>query len=234
MGITNKSALALTFVSSAFSALSFADGMQPATSVVLVNEAQGEYSMNVKNTDKAPALLYTSLEHIEEDKETLLVVTPPVTRVEGGETQAVRFILQNKEPLKTQRLQRVYFEGIPLKKVATANSVGVTIRQNLPVIISPKGLAEDAEPWKRMKLAFCDGKLRVTNDSAYVVRLAQQGSLQPSGVQVGLPKSYVLPKTQFDLSVQSVANATTVRLYPASVYGFAVEHYDAPIVACTK
>lgn len=216
------------------SSYSFAGGMQPATSVVLVSEDQGEHSMTVKNTDNGAALLYTSLENIEEDKEKLLIVTPPVTRVEAGETQLVRFIMQSKEPLKTQRLMRVSFEGIPLSKSKTPNSVGVTIRQNLPVIISPKGLASESEPWKHLKMAFCDGKLQVTNDSPYVIRLAQQGSLQPAASSIGFPKAYILPQTKMDLKVASTANATSVRIHPASVYGYAVKHYDAPIVACSR
>jgi P pilus assembly chaperone PapD len=178
--------------------------------------------------------LYTSLENIEEDPEKLLIVTPPVTRVEGGDTHLIRFILQSKEPLKYQRLMRVTFEGIPLSKTKVPNSVGVTIRQNLPVIISPKGLAAESEPWKHLKVAICDGKLHVTNDSPYVVRLAQQGSLQPSGSPINFPKSYVLPQTQLDLKLAPTGSATTVRIHPASVYGYAVKQYDAPLVACAR
>jgi P pilus assembly chaperone PapD len=225
---------ALALSALAVTSYSFAGGMQPATSVVLVSEGQGEHSMSVKNTDSTAALLYTSLENIEEDKEKLLIVTPPVTRVEGGETQLVRFILQSKEPLKTQRLMRVYFEGIPLSKTKVPNSVGVTIRQNLPVIISPKGLAPESEPWKHLKVAICDGQLQVTNDSPYVVRLAQQGTLQPSGSPFSLPKSYVLPQTKLNLKLEASSNATMARIHPASVYGYAVKHYDAPLVACTR
>lgn len=212
---------------------SIADGMQPATSVVLVNEELGEHSMNVKNTDQAAALLYTSLENIEEDQEKLLIATPPVARVEAGETQLVRFILQTKEPLKTQRLMRVYFEGIPLSSTKAPNSVGVTLRQNLPVIISPKELVAESEPWKHLKMAFCDGKLRVSNDSPYVVRLAQRGTLQPSNSGVAFPKTYILPQTKLDLPVESIT-ASAVRIHPASVYGYAVNHYDAPITTCSR
>lgn len=236
MNVSKKllSKLVMTAGALSISAYVSAGGMQPASSVVLVSEGTGEHSMNVKNTDSTAALLYTSLEHIEEDKEQLLVVTPPVTRVEAGETQLVRFILQTKEPLKTQRLMRVSFEGIPLTNTKVPNSVGVTIRQNLPVIISPKDLPTESDPWKHLKMAFCDGKLQVTNDSPYVVRLAQQGSLQPSGANIGFPKSYILPQTKLDLKVESTSNATTVRIHPASVYGYAVKHYDAPVVPCSR
>jgi P pilus assembly chaperone PapD len=224
--------LAFAFSALAVSSYSFAGGMQPATSVVLISEGQGEQSMSIKNNDTTASLLVTSLESIDEDKEQLLVVTPPVTRVEGGGTQLVRFILQSKEPLKHQRMMRVTFEGIPLSKAKVPNTIGVTIRQNLPVIISPKDLAPENEPWKHLKMAICDGKLRVTNDSPYIVRLAQQGTLQPSGSPIDFPKAYVLPETKLDLKLSSTSGASTVRIHPASVYGYALNHYDVPLSTC--
>lgn len=226
--------LALAIAALTASAHSLSAGMQPNTSVVLMSEEAGEYGMTVKNTDKSAALLYTSLQNIEEDTETLLVVTPPVARVEGGDSQLVRFILQSKEPLTTQRLMRVYFEGIPLSKSKNQNRVGVTVRQNLPVIISPSGLAAEKEPWKHVKFALCNGKLQINNNSPYVVRLAQTGTLQPSTAVINFPKSYLLPNTKLELPTSSTANATSVRIHPASVYGFALDHYEAPLSTCTK
>lgn len=96
-----------------FIPIAAADGMLPETTVVLLYEEQGEATMNVKNTDAAPALLHSVVHNMPEDVEPLLIVTPPITRVEAGETQLVRFISTLKEPLKTQRLKRVTFEGIP-------------------------------------------------------------------------------------------------------------------------
>ncbi len=54
-----------------------ASGMTPDTTIVLVKVADGEGSINITNTHPSAALLYTSLANITEDKETLLVVTPP-------------------------------------------------------------------------------------------------------------------------------------------------------------
>ena len=93
----------------------YVSGMQPETSVVILYEAEGETSINVKNTDGSPALLYSSIENVPEDSESLVILTPPVTRVEAGETQLVRFLRQGGEPSKTQRLKRVIFEGITHK-----------------------------------------------------------------------------------------------------------------------
>ena len=55
----------------------FADGMVPDTSVVIVNEADGEASVSVTNTDGKLALLHVTLEDIPEDTESLLFVTRP-------------------------------------------------------------------------------------------------------------------------------------------------------------
>ncbi|MFJ7311539.1 fimbria/pilus chaperone family protein [Pseudomonas sp. NPDC098747] len=212
-----------------------AAGMQPETSVVIVDEGKGEAELKVTNTDNAAALLHTALETIAEDPEMLLFATPPVARVEGGETQLVRFILQSKAPLLHQRLMRVTFEGIPMNESKKPNSVGVTYRQNLPVIISPKGLAPESAPWKHLKWSMCDKKLRVINDSPYVVRMALQGSILPSGGTINFPRTYLLPNTSLDLKLASSAdaNGTQVRIHPASVYGYAVKQYEAALSACT-
>ena len=119
-----------------------ADGMVPDTSVVIVHEQDGEATVSVTNTDDKLSLLHVTLEDIPEDTETLLFVTPPLARVEASKNQQVRFILQTREPLQTQRLKRVIFEGMPAQRdLAQAGhaQVGVTVRQNLPVLIHPKG-----------------------------------------------------------------------------------------------
>lgn len=90
-----------------------ADGMVPDTSVVIVNEVDGEASVSVTNTDDSLVLLHVTIENIPEDTEPLVFVTPPLARVEPSRTQLIRFILQSEKPLLTQRLKRVIFEGIP-------------------------------------------------------------------------------------------------------------------------
>ena len=207
-----------------------ASGMLPETSVVIINEADGEASMNVKNTDANATLLYTSIQNLPEDKENLLVVTPPVARVEPEETQLVRFILQSKEPLKTQRFKRVIFEGIPQQSKDGGVKVTMNVRQNLPVIIHPKGLAPNREPWKLLTWSVSNGKLIAKNDSAYVVRLAQTVTLLPGKAEFDLGKTYFLPGETISVPVPAAASAsTTVRLAPATVYGFSVDSYDAAL-----
>jgi len=208
-----------------------ADGMVPNTSVVIVNEADGEASVSVTNTDANLALMHVTLEDIAEDSESLVFVTPPLARVEAGKTQLVRFILQSEKPLLTQRLKRVIFEGIPQGKApaeAGQARVGVTVRQNLPVILHPKGLAPNRTPWTDLQWSLKDGQLTVRNDTPYVVRLGQEVQLLPAASNAMLPKTYVLPGEHISIKVPEGA-ATQVRFQPATVYGFAVPHYEAPI-----
>ncbi|MGY2138088.1 fimbria/pilus chaperone family protein [Pseudomonas reactans] len=208
-----------------------ADGMVPDTSVVIVNEADGEASVSVTNTDNKLALLHVSLESIPEDTDSLLFVTPPLTRVEPSKSQLVRFILQTSEPLKTQRLKRVIFEGMPEQRApvdAGRAQVGVTVRQNLPVILHPKGLAPNRTPWLGLTWTLKADQLSVHNPTPYVVRMAQELQLLPGTGTAMLPRTYVLPGETLTVSA-SGSGATAVRMQPATVYGFAVPAHEAPI-----
>ncbi|HEF4757826.1 TPA: fimbria/pilus periplasmic chaperone [Pseudomonas putida] len=208
-----------------------ADGMVPDTSVVIVNEADGEVAVSVTNTDPSLALLHVTLEDIPEDKEPLLFVTPPLARVETGKSQLVRFILQTSTPLTTQRLKRVIFEGMPQDRASAQAGharVGVTVRQNLPVIVHPKGLAPNRTPWTGLAWSLKNDQLTVHNPTPYVVRLAQELALLPGSGSALLPRTYVLPGERLTVTA-SGSTATTVRMQPATVYGFAVPHFEAPI-----
>jgi len=214
-----------------FSMNARADGMVPDTSVVIVYESDGEASVSVTNTDSQLALLHVTLEDIPEDNEPLLVVTPPLSRVEPTKSQLVRFILQDHLPLKSQRLKRVIFEGMPKGRPAAEAGharVGVTVRQNLPVIIHPKGLAPNRTPWTGLTWSLENNQLLVSNNTPYVVRLAQELRLLPGDGKAMLPRTYVLPGERLRVPA-TASGARTVRLQPATLYGFAVAAYDAPL-----
>ena len=211
--------------------LVLADGMVPDTSVVIVNEADGEASVSVTNTDSKLALLHVTLEDIPEDTAPLLFVTPPLTRVEPSKSQLIRFILQSSTPLTTQRLKRVIFEGMPQGRAegqAGHARVGVTVRQNLPVILHPKGLAPNRTPWTGLVWSLKNRQLSVNNPTPYVVRLAQELTLLPGKGTALLPRTYVLPGETLSVAA-SQPQASTVQIQPATVYGFAVAPYEAPI-----
>ena len=207
-----------------------ADGMLPETTVVVLYEEQGEATINIKNTDAAPALLHSVVQNVPEDVEPLLIVTPPITRVEAGETQLVRFIGTLKEPLKTQRLKRVSFEGIPQARTGGGATIGITLRQNLPLILHPQGLPMHHTPWELLTWRRAGERITVHNDSAYVVRLASELLLLPQRGAATLPRTYILPGEVLAVTVEGALGALTeVEIQPATTYGFAADHYRAPI-----
>lgn len=218
-----------------FPAAVLADGMRPETTVIVLNEADGEVSINVTNTDGGPALLHSTIEDVPEDLEPLVVVTPPVTRVDAGERQMVRFLAIANEPLKTQRLKRVSFEGIPQTQPGSGSTIGISLRQNLPLIIHPKGLPRHDAPWELLTWQLDGTTLSVRNESPYVVRLASVVRVNPQHVIANLPRTYVLPGQVLNADLEAPApGATSVTFEPATVYGFAVDSYDALLVASAR
>lgn len=210
-----------------------ADGMVPRTSVVIVEEARTNGSdFVVTNTDPHAALLAVFIENPAEDDDNLLVVQPTVARVEAGKEQQVIFHYVGQQPLQSQRLRRVIFEGIRENRAGTGNNMRVNfgVRQNLPVILHPKGLARNSEPWKGLQWRVQGKQLRVENNTPYVVRLAQELQLLPGQHPLDLGRNYVLAHETITLDVpDAAAGASTVRFQPATVYGFAVDPFEASI-----
>lgn len=232
LSILLKSSLRYISLCLFFSGMAVADGMRPETTVVILNEEEGEATLNVKNTDPGPALLHSVIQNIPEDLELLLIVTPPITRVEAGDTQLVRFISTTKKPLKTQRLKRVSFEGIPEARAPGGATIGITLRQSLPLILHPKGLPKHDAPWQLLTWRREGNQLKVHNNSAYVVRMGMEVQLHPQAGVATLPRTYILPGEALTLaSAGSVAGVMAVEIHPATVYGFTVDSYRAPVTA---
>lgn len=212
--------------------VSHATGMVPETSVIVVEQSDGESSVNVTNTDNYPVLMLSTLKNIPEDKANLLTLTPPAARVEAGKTQRVRFLLTDKTPLTTEHLMRVTFEGVPPQQ-KDKNIVRMGFRQNLPVIIRPAGLAKDEAPWKRLVWKQSGNSLTVTNPSPYVVRMEQVVQTLPDNAKWTLDATYVLPGETRTLTLNKDSKksgaAQQVRIAPATTWGYSVQSYDAPL-----
>ncbi|KAG0189543.1 hypothetical protein DFQ28_003264 [Apophysomyces sp. BC1034] len=195
----------------------------PETSVVLLSEKTGEAVIKVRNTDPYPVILYTSVSDTAEDREPLVVATPLATRLEAGEEQLVRFMLINDEPLRTERMKRVMFEGIP-PVMPGKEGVNLTVRQDLPVIVTPRELPVDEQPWKHLSWRVQGRVLTLENPSPYVVRLEQSATIVPKGTVLKLPQRYILPGARVDVSLDKgivPKHITALRLSTVSRYGYA-------------
>ncbi|MCF2231023.1 fimbria/pilus periplasmic chaperone [Enterobacter cloacae] len=203
-----------------------AAGMVSETSLLVIDEATHSGTINVKNTDSHPSLLYTDVVDLPDDKGLKLVTTQPVVRLEPGQTQQLRFILQTSKPLDVEHYKRVTFEGIPPKSDDNKVKIGINIRQDLPVLIRPAKLAVVTDAWKFLDWTASGTSVTVKNPSKYVVRLAQNVVLQPSGISGSLAKTYILPCETMTVSMgKSVSGNTKVKFFPASRYGVEVPSF---------
>lgn len=205
--------------------------MQPQTSMVLIREDAGGGSINVTNTDDKDALLYVKVIDLPDDKFPQLIVTQPVMRVAAGQTQRVRFVLISDRPLTTEHMKRVTFEGIPITSVAN-QGIAISLRQNLPVIIHPAGLAENIGSWKDLQWSVKQGKLRVHNPGAWVVRMAPSFTLLPGNQKVILNKSYILPGETLPVvfsDVLALARTQKIRIDAVSSYGYEVGNAELSV-----
>ena len=134
--------------------------------------------------------------------------------------------------IKKQYLKRVSFEGIPPKTSGPKEAVlAVNVRQIIPLVISPPGLVQEAEPWTQLAIVRkSESAMELRNDSPFVVRLRTQAELLPMNTPVQLlVDTYVLPGEHiaFELPRDVMASAVTaVRISPASPWGYSVNPYE--------
>src|SRR3546814_13990142 len=99
----------------------------------------------------------------------------------------------------------------------------MTVRQNLPLIVHPKGLAPNRAPWTLLTWQVKDGKLVVVNDSAYVVRLDPTVVMHPSNKTTTLARGSVLPGATLVATSQGTAARNSVTIAPPTVYGYPID-----------
>ena len=219
--------LILIFLSSFSLALLFlsfsthASGVRPETSTLIIDSGKGGGSINVRNTEKHPVLLYTKVMNVPDDKGPELVVTQPVVRLEPGQVQRVRFILTNGVGITKEHYKRVSFEGISPSKGDDA-SLAMTIRQNIPVIIAPAGSEGRQKVWEDLRWGLIGNILSVKNPGNQVVRLDPNVRISSTRESASLPKSYILPGEQLSVALKKQPpSGSTVKIEPVSRYGYA-------------
>ncbi|SFC01077.1 fimbria/pilus chaperone family protein [Pragia fontium] len=219
----------LLAVLSIFTVGAHASGVLPESSAVIINEAQKGGSINVKNTESVPVLLYTKIVELSDDREPRLIVTQPVARLEPGQSQRVRFVLNSNTPLQHEHIKRVYFEGVT-EQTSDNSQISVSVRQDLPVIIVPKGLSNKRDMWVDLDWSVSADRLKVTNTGRHVVRLTPQITLQPAGKVLSLSKNYILPGESLFATVPNgirLSSQQQVVFSPVTRYGFDVGEQKA-------
>ena len=207
--------------------LACAAGMKPETPALFLDEDNREVTINVQNTDASLALLHSSLQTIPEDRENKLIVTPQLARVEGGKKQQVRVILKQGITLDRQHMQRINFISIPADD-GLKNRTRILVGQNIPVIISPRGLALNPEPWKLLKWKRSDNIIQIENPSKYIVRLTETVDILPINRSLSLKKTYILPGEKIDLLLDNAAvnSVKAIQIHPVTRYGVLTQPFS--------
>lgn len=212
---------------------SFASGVLPESPTLIINEAQNGGSINVKNTENVPVLLYSKVVDLPDDPTPRLIVTQPVARLEPGESQRVRFVLNKAGPLQHEHIKRVWFEGVA-EKTSDGGAVAMTVRQDLPVIITPKGLLHKRDMWTDLSWSATADTLTVNNTGKQVVRLSPGLNLLPGRIVLALEKSYILPGESLTVTIPAgsrLSSQQKVEFSPVTRYGFDVGLQQAVLIA---
>lgn len=193
---------------------------------VIVDGQTGQGTNSFTNRLPYPVLLHTFVEHVPEDERSAIIVSPPVTRVDPGQTQLVRFIRRDGMPPDRETLKIAVFEGIPPAEMG----VRIVMQQAVPLIIRPTGLAPEAKPYRHLKWTWKDDALTVMNDGQYVVRIVNSVTLLPGNVPVVFSRGYLLPgQTRSARPAAPAAHATSVRFLPINDYGHTLQAKEMPI-----
>ncbi|EJV9475567.1 hypothetical protein C5952_03095 [Cronobacter sakazakii] len=210
---------ALQFISLSVYAL----GMQPETSVVVLNQENGEASISVKNTNDTPSLLQTSIVDIDDSKGTLVLASPSIVKIDPSEEQLVRLFLQSSSEIKNQQIKRIRFLGLPARSESNKDKseVIVSVSQSIPLIINPAGLKAEAMPWKFLRYTYDNGRLFISNPSRYVVRLYPE--IKVNGKHLSLQKSFISPKQKIEINYKE--SPSEIKIKPVGLYGEIRDEY---------
>ncbi|NIG87587.1 fimbria/pilus periplasmic chaperone [Serratia symbiotica] len=168
----------------------YSAGMTPNTSAVIIEEQNKEGTIEIKNTDAEPMLLYSKIVRLaDDDFDGALIPSPAAVLVQAGETQVIRVLLRTNKKMEKEHLARVEFSGIPTQNKG-GTRIDFLITQDLLVVIRPSGYTPVNDKWTYLKWKFEANQLCLTNDTKMVIRIADKIVIEPNNISLNLPKTY--------------------------------------------
>ncbi|MBB6641746.1 fimbria/pilus periplasmic chaperone [Proteus mirabilis] len=208
-----KGMIFLILLISHFSHASF----QLETMTVILDSEEPRKIFNVKNTGSEPILLSTKVSDLDKQHEIAknIIITPPITRIEPDQSQNINFILKDGIEFDDEQILKASFQGIGVAKV---NSTKMPIRQDIAMLIIPKGLTIEREPWKNLEVKQVNNQLILKNNSKQVIRMAPAFSSLPSNNGYSIGQFYIRPQEEIKVDVKE--KLTEIKISPLSRYGF--------------
>lgn len=208
-----KGMIFLILLISHFSHASF----QLETMTVILDSEEPRKIFNVKNTGSEPILLSTKVSDLDKQHEIAknIIITPPITRIEPDQSQNINFILKDGIEFDDEQILKASFQCIGVAKV---NSTKMPIRQDIAMLIIPKGLTIEREPWKNLEVKQVNNQLILKNNGKQVIRMAPAFSSLPSNNGYSIGQFYIRPQEEIKVDVKE--KLTEIKISPLSRYGF--------------
>ncbi|MBP6115593.1 MAG: fimbria/pilus periplasmic chaperone [Neisseriaceae bacterium] len=192
---------------------------------IILPQTEKRVSFNIQNVSSSPILLVTKLLDLDgQDYSKHILISPPITRIDAGQSQQVNFVLKDGVQLTHEVLLKASFEGV---SQAAENTAKMPVRQEVGFLIQPASVPQNKTPWMGLSIQSTANQLTVSNPSKHVVRLAPQITLLPSGKVIPLTDFYLLPGQSEQL--QSSGHTTSVTIIPLSRYGFKLPDVTLPV-----
>lgn len=214
----------LLLLLSGWSLTTYASFKLESTTVIL-KESEGRASFTIDNTSANPILLVTKLVDLDgKNLSKQILISPPVTRIDAGQSQQVNFVLKKGTVLDTEVLLKASFEGV---EQVPGNATVMPIRQEIGFFIQPNAVPQIKTPWQELVFSTSGNNLIIKNPSKHVVRLGPQVILAPSNEVVALGNPYIMPGASKQFPIKS--SPTSVKMTPLSRYGFAQAEVAIPV-----
>ncbi|WP_313172652.1 molecular chaperone [Stenotrophomonas sp.] len=192
-----------------------------------------EVTVQLDNVGDAPSLVQAWVDagdqtQTAENSDAPFMLTPPISRVESGRSQALRLVFTGADlPADRESVFWLNVLDVPPSPQAGGeeqNYLQVAFRSRIKLFYRPKGLlgtANDAP--QALRWQYRDGQLRVSNATAYHVTLAEVYALDAAAERV-LERQGRMVGPQQNLQFDSSEKVERVRFISINDYGGRVEH----------
>ena len=214
----------LLILLSSWSAVSYASFKLESTTVIL-QESEARTSFTIDNISSNPILLVTKLTDLDgKSFSKQILISPPVTRINAGQSQQVNFVLKKGSVLNNEVLLKASFEGV---EQVPGNAAVMPIRQEIGFLIQPSAVPQIRMPWQTLVFSISGNNLVIKNPGKHVVRLGPQIILVPSKEVVALGNPSIMPESSKLFPITS--SPTAVKVTPLSRYGFVQTEVTLPV-----
>lgn len=198
------------------------------STTVILEESEGQTAFGVTNHGDQPLLLVTRLEELGGGPPMAgrILISPPITRIDPGQSQQVNFSLKQGAPLQREVMLRAAFEGITPQ--AENGQLSMPVRQEIGLLIQPAAVPRSSAPWRDLSLSIANGELVLSNPGRHVVRLSRNLRLQPGNAPVQLEHAWLMSGEVRRVPIAQPP-PQAIRIVPMSRYGFVLPDVTLPV-----